>query len=74
MKFVTIKYFREKHQERITFVRTLVDYQDGLGLKSAKEMLDKMLDGIPIQYQISENKLNEFIIELDLLKLEYEIS
>ena len=74
MKLVTIKYFKEKHQERITFVRILIDYQDDLGLKSAKEMLDNMLDGEPIQYQISENKLADFTRDLDTLKLEYEIS
>jgi DNA-binding transcriptional MerR regulator len=74
MKLVTIKYFKEKHQERITFVRTLIDYQNGLGLKSAKEMLDNMLDGVPVKYQISENKLADFTRQLDSLKLEYEIS
>lgn len=73
MKLVTIKYFKEKHQERITFVRTLADYQHGLGLKSAKELLDNMLDGEPIEYQISEDKLAEFTKELDSLKLQYEI-
>jgi DNA-binding transcriptional MerR regulator len=74
MKLVTIKYFKEKHQERITFVRKLIDYQNGLGLKSAKDMLDKMLDGLPIKYQISDNKLADFTKQLDSLKLEYEIS
>jgi DNA-binding transcriptional MerR regulator len=74
MKLVTIRNFKEKHQERITFVRVLIEFQKGLGLKSAKELLDNMLDGKPIQYQIPENKLDEFIEEMDLLKLEYKIS
>ena len=74
MKLKTIKYFKEKRQERITFVRTLIDYQNRLGLKSAKDMLDNMLDGLPIKYQISDDKLADFTKQLDSLKLEYEIS
>lgn len=74
MKLVTIKYFKEKHQERIRFVRTLIDYQNELGLKSAKDMLDNMLDGVPIKYQISDDTLADFTKELDALKLKYEVS
>lgn len=74
MRIVTIKYFKEKHQERVTFVRTLVNYQNDLGLKSAKYMLDNMLDGVPIQYSVPEHKLDEFISHLDSLNLEYCIT
>ena len=74
MKRVTIKYFKEKHQERITFVRTLIDYQSDLGLKRAKELLDNMLDGVPIRYDISTDKLSEFLEILETLKLEYEVN
>jgi len=74
MKRVTIKYFKEKHQERITFVRTLIDFQPGLGLKRAKDLLDNMLYGVPIGYDISNDKLSEFLEILETLKLEYEVN
>ena len=74
MKRVTIKYFKEKHQERITFVRNLIDFQPDLGLRRAKDMLDNMFDGEPILYDISNDKLSEFLEVLKKLKLEYEVN
>jgi hypothetical protein len=74
MKIVTIKYFKEKHQERITFVRALIDFQSDLGLKRAKDLLDNMLDGEPIRYEISNDKLSEFLEVLEKLKLEYDVN
>ncbi len=74
MNRVTIKYFKEKHQERITFVRALVDFQVGIGLKRAKELLDKMLDGEHIQYNITDDRLQDFLAILEELNLEYEVN
>ena len=55
-------------------MRILIDYQNELGLKSAKEMLDNMLDGVPIKYQISGDTLADFTKEVEALKLKYEVS
>ena len=73
MKKVTIKYFKEKHQDRTTFICTLISYQSDLGLKGAKDKLDNILDGIPIIFEILDDRLSEFLAELDTLKLEYEV-
>jgi hypothetical protein len=74
MKRITIKYFKEKHQERITLVRVLIDFQLDLRLKIAKDLLDNMLDGVPIRYDISNDKLSGFLETLETLKLEYEVN
>ena len=73
MKKVKILYFKDKHQDRISFVRLLAKYNNNVGLKKAKILQDRMLDGIPILYEIEENKLTQFLSCLDKLKLEYTL-
>ena len=73
MKKVKILYFKDKHQDRISFVRLLAKYNNSVGLKKAKILQDRMLDGIPILYEIEENKLTQFLSCLDKLKLEYTL-
>ena len=70
---VVIKYFIRKHQNRVAFVKLLTEYNPEISLKPAKELLDNMLDGTPIEYEIKKEDLNQFTNQLDELNLEYEI-
>jgi len=73
MKTITICYFKERYQSRITFVKALKEYDNNLGLKEAKDLLDAMLDGKPIEYAIDDKKLQEFVKKLNRLKLHFTI-
>lgn len=66
---VEISGFRTKNQQRMRFVQVLQQYNLDIGLKDAKILQDKMLDGEPILYTISEDKLNEFLSELTRLDI-----
>lgn len=70
---ILIKYFNSKHQNRVTFVRLLTEFNPAISLKPAKELLDDMLDGSPIEYYIDKENLERFTNKLDELNLEYEI-
>ena len=72
METVIIKRFKEKDQDRVRFIRILVEYSEGMGLRSAKESMDQMLGGKPIKYKIEEDRLADFKKELESLNLEYE--
>lgn len=73
MNIFKIKYFKEKHQERITLVRLLMEYDANLNLKSAKELLDLMIEGTSIEMKVTELKTDEFKEKLDKLNLQYEV-
>ena len=72
-KTVTLKFFKKKHHNRVAFTKLLLKYKPEIGLKGAKELLDEMIDGQPIDYKIEEHKLLDFQQELEGLQLEYEI-
>ena len=74
METVTIFYFKERTQHRITFVQVLKEYNKKLDLKQAKELMDSMLDGKPIEYAIDENTIHEIVQELKGLKLHFTIN
>jgi len=73
MKVVTIKYFKEKYHNRVTFVKILTEFNSSITLKPAKELLDLMLDGTPIEYSIADQQVERFLQKLDELNLEYKI-
>lgn len=73
MKTITIKWFKLKHQNRVTFTKVLVEYNENMSLKPAKELLDSMLDGKSIKYSVDNHKFKDFCKQLDELNLEYEI-
>lgn len=72
-KTIIIKHFNKKHQERLTFVRLLTKFNPNISLKPAKDLLDLMLDGNPIEYRIWTHRISEFVENLEELNLEYEI-
>lgn len=72
-KRVKIFQFKEREQYRIQFVKLLATCSTEVGLKKAKELQDKMLEGEPFDYNVDEGKTKYFIEELDRLKLVYEI-
>ncbi len=71
MSTVIINKFKDKHQERVTLVKLLVEYQPGIGLKRAKEKMDDMLDGTPIEIKIDNILITKFRIELKKLNLDF---
>ena len=71
MKTIKIEGFRSKNQLRITFVNLLRKYNPNLRLKLAKSLLDGMLEGKPIIYQVTNPEFLEFIKELDALDVLY---
>ncbi len=62
------------HPKRINFVKLLIDFNTEIGLKSAKELMDLMLDGIPIKYSIEDHQVIPFVKKLDELNLIYAIT
>ena len=60
MKKVKILHFREKHQDRMSFVRLMAENSSDIGLKKAKLLQDDMLDGNPILYEVRDDKSNIF--------------
>ena len=73
MKTILITYLKAKPLDKITCTRILVEYNSTLGLKGAKEKMDKMLDGVPIDYEVENDRLDDFLKELKSLKVEYEV-
>lgn len=73
MPNISVHGFMEKHHKRISFVKLLVKNLPGIGLKGAKEKLDYMLDGNPIELEIDSNQFVSFQKELDELKLNYQV-
>ncbi len=73
MKVIIINQFLEKHQDRISLVRLLVEFQPGLGLKGAKEKLDSMLEGEPMKLEIVEKNIHEFQESLQRLNLDFKV-
>ncbi|MEP4534119.1 MAG: hypothetical protein ABJ004_13600 [Cyclobacteriaceae bacterium] len=72
-KTFQIKYFKKKHQNRVSFVKLLTQFNSSISLKPAKELLDSMLDGEPIRYEVENYKANEFAKNLEEHNLEFEI-
>lgn len=73
MKTFEIKHFKKKHQQRISFVRLLTEFNTSITLKQAKELLDAMLDGVPIRYEVENYRAKGFAELLEALNLEFEI-
>nr|WP_321232924.1 hypothetical protein [uncultured Psychroserpens sp.] len=73
MKKLIIYGFETKEQFRIQFTNFLKKY-GGFGLKDSKNLLDRMLDGIPIEFEIPEHHIIEVSEILDKLNMKYIIS
>lgn len=73
MATLYINKFKEKHQDRVTLVKLLVEYRPGIVLKRAKEKMEKMLNGVPIEIEIENYLLATFQIELEKLNLDFGI-
>ena len=72
-KTFEIKHFKKKHQNRVSFVKLLTEFNPSITLKPAKELLDSMLDGEPIRYEVENHQANEFAKNLEEHNLEFEI-
>ncbi|WP_258098700.1 hypothetical protein [Marinoscillum pacificum] len=72
-KTFEIKHFKKKHQNRVSFVKLLTEFNPSITLKPAKELLDLMLDGEPIRYEVENHQANEFAKNLEEHNLEFEI-
>ncbi len=70
---VTIRYFKFKHQNRLTLVQVLKKYNPAMGLREAKEAMERMLDGEPIEVEIDGERMEEFSTALNELNLEFEV-
>ena len=73
MKTIIIKHFKEKSHNRVSFVKVPAHQQTDIGLKKAKEMMEEMLDGKPIEIRVEEDKSSRFLSELNRLNLEFEV-
>jgi hypothetical protein len=73
MTTLYINNFKGKHQDRVTLVKLLVEYQPGIGLKRAKEKMDDMINGVPIEIGIENSLLAAFQIQLEKLNLDFAI-
>ena len=72
MKKVTISGFKTKEQYRIKFTSFIKEYGK-YGLKESKELMDKMLDGEPIEIHLDEADKVLAEKELITLKMNYVI-
>lgn len=72
-KIFEIKHFKEKHQNRVSFVKMLTQFNSSVTLKPAKELLDSMLDGYPIRFEVENYQANDFAQKLEELSLEFKI-
>lgn len=73
IKKVRIHYFNNKSQDRLKFVKLLAENNPQIGLKKAKNLQDQMLEGVPFDYEVVNEKLDNFIKELDELNIKHEI-
>jgi len=72
-KQVKIVHFRTEDQQRIRFVRVLSKYNEDIGLRKAKRLLDEMLRGRPIIYDLNDFDLNKFISALEGMDIYFEV-
>ena len=72
MKTIIIKKMNDKNTNKIKFISVLVNGNPTTGLKAAKDLVDSLAQkGIPIEFQVEDNKFANFTQELDNLNLEY---
>jgi|GEM_PF-419190 len=70
---VTISRFKAKHQNRLTLIQALREYNPGMGLRKAKEAMEKMLEGEPVIIEIEGEKLEAFSAILTELNVEFQV-
>ena len=70
---IIVNQFKEKHQDRVSIVKLIVESTNGLGLKGSKQLIDEMLEGKPMELDIDEDLASNFIKELERLNLDYKI-
>ncbi|CAA9322395.1 MAG: hypothetical protein AVDCRST_MAG56-6987 [uncultured Cytophagales bacterium] len=70
---ITISRFKAKHQNRLTLIQALREYNPGMGLREAKEAMEKMLEGEPIVIEIEGERLEAFSAILTELNVEFQV-
>lgn len=72
MKKILIYGFKSKNQYRMKFVNFLKSINN-IKLKEAKTLQDLMIDGVPIELYVNENKVEDCKKILDNLEMNYLI-
>jgi len=74
MRTVSIIKFLNENQDRVKLIQTLVTHNSTIGIKKAKDYIDLMInDKIPFDISVDDTKLDELTMELEKLKLKYEV-
>ncbi len=71
MKNVVLESFAGKLADKIRLVQLLVKYDQGAGLKVAKEKVDQLMAGTSVQCTVEETLLDNFEQELNALKIKH---
>ena len=73
IRTIKIFSFKNRRQNRLKLVKVLAENNDAIGLKKAKNLQDKMLAGVPIDYELHASNLDDFIKQLEELEMEYYV-
>jgi hypothetical protein len=72
---ISLTHIHSQSYNRIEIARLLSDFNKVYSLRKAKDKIDAlMLQNKPIEYLISEELLDEFIVKLESYKIDFLIS